>query len=83
MALLLSDRNRKVDHGSRVAMPYKTVVLPSGACISPYKNRLYMILKDAVFKKTHVRPSAYIERRTRERRQGANIMNKTSGRIYL
>ena len=59
------------------------IVLASGACISPYKNRLYMILKDAVFKKTHVRPSAYLERRTRKRRQGANIMNKTSGRIYL
>ena len=51
MALLLSDRNRKVDNGSRVAMPYKTVVLPSGACISPYKNRLYTVLKDAVLRK--------------------------------
>ena len=40
MALLLSDRNRKVDHGSRVATPYKTVVLPLAACIPAYKKQI-------------------------------------------
>ena len=59
------------------------IVLTSWSLYISTLNRLYMILKDAVFKKTHVRPSAYLERRTRKRRQGANIMNKTSGRIYL
>ena len=27
------------------------IVLASGACISPYKNRLYTVLKDAVLRK--------------------------------
>ena len=27
------------------------IVLTSGACISPYKNRLYTVLKDAVLRK--------------------------------
>lgn len=41
MALLLSDRNRKVDHGSRVAMPYKNncATIP-GACISPEEKQI-------------------------------------------
>ena len=43
MALLLSDRNRKVDNGSRVAMPYKTVVLPSGSLYISLENRLYTV----------------------------------------
>ena len=60
------------------------IVLTSGACISPEAKQIIHDFKGCSFtKKTHVRPSAYLERRTRKRRQGANIMNKTSGRAFF